>query len=81
MIKTWLATLQNQDTTNDFYDIAEETTEDGVGHADLNGLQGATARVIYQGGTYSHTTKETTTKEVTLGSGISISGAWNIQRD
>ena len=80
-IKTWLATLQNQDTTNDFYDIAEETAEDGVGHADLNGLQGATARVIYQGGTYSHTTKETTAKDVTIGSGLTVSGTWNIQRD
>ena len=45
-IKTWLATLSTQDTVNDFYDIAEETTADGTGHADLNGLQGATARVI-----------------------------------
>ena len=41
-----LATLQNQNTTTDFYDIAEETTANGNGHADPNGLQGATARVI-----------------------------------
>ena len=80
-IKTWLATLQNQDTTNDFYDTVEETAANGNGHADRNSLQGATARVIYQGGTFTHTTKETTTKPVTLGSGISITGAWNIQRD
>ena len=45
-IKTWLGTLQNQNTTTDFYDIAEETTANGNGHADPNGLQGATARVI-----------------------------------
>ncbi len=80
-IKTWLGTLQNQDTTNDFYDGTEDTGATDVGHSDLNKLQGATARVIYQGGTFSHTTKETTTKPVTLGSGISITGAWNIQRD
>ena len=80
-IKTWLATLQNQDTTNDFYDTAEETAANGNGHADRNSLQGATARVIYQGGTFTHTTKETTTKPVTLGSGIGLSGNWNIQRD
>ena len=80
-IKTWLATLQNQDTTNDFYDIAEETTANGNGHADLNGLQGATARVIYQGGTYSHTTKETTSKEVRLLPGIGITGSIQILRE
>jgi len=80
-IKTWLATLQNQDTTNDFYDIAEETTADGLGHADYNGLQGATARVIYQGGTYSHTTKETTSKEVRLPSSIGITGSLGILRE
>lgn len=80
-IKTWLATLQNQDTTNDFYDGVEDAGATDAGHGDYNKLQGATARVIYQGGTYSHTTKETTTKDVTLGSGISISGTWNIQRD
>ena len=80
-IKTWLATLQNQDTTSDFYDGTEDSGATDSGHSDLNKLQGATARVIYQGGTFSHTTKETTTKAVTLGSGISISGAWNIQRD
>ena len=80
-IKTWLATLQNQDTTNDFYDGVEDTGATDAGHSDYNKLQGATARVIYQGGTYSHTTKEITTKPVTLGSGISVTGAWNIQRD
>ena len=80
-IKTWLGTLQNQDTTNDFYDGTEDTGATDAGHSDLNKLQGATARVIYQGGTFTHTTKETTTKPVTLGSGISITGAWNIQRD
>ena len=80
-IKTWLATLSNQNTTNDFYDIAEETTADGSGHADLNGLQGATARVIYQGGNYSHTTKETTTKDVTFGNGLDIGGSFTLSRD
>ena len=80
-IKTWLATLSNQDTVNDFYDIAEETTADGTGHADLNGLQGATARVIYQGGTYSHTTKEITAKDITFGNGVDIGGSFNINRD
>ena len=80
-IKNWLATLQTQDTTNDFYDIPEETTANGTGHADLNGLQGATARVIYQGGTYGHTTKDTVVKDVSLGSGISLTGSINLTRD
>ena len=80
-IKTWLATLQNQDTTNDFYDGAEDTGANDTGHSDLNKLQGATARVIYQGGTFSHTTKETTTKDVEIGSGVQITGSFNIQRD
>ena len=80
-IKTWLGTLQNQDTTNDFYDIAEETTADGTGHADLNALQGATARVIYQGGTYSHTTKEITAKDVDFGNGVNITGSFGMTRD
>ena len=80
-IKTWLGTLDNQDTTNDFYDGVEDTGATDNGHSDLNKLQGATARVIYQGGTYSHTTKEITTKDVTLESGISISGSFDIQRD
>lgn len=80
-IKTWLSTLQNQDTTNDFYDGVEDTGATDAGHSDYNKLQGATARVIYQGGTFTHTTKETTTKDVTFGNGISITGAWNIQRD
>ena len=80
-IKTWLASLSNQDTTNDFYDGVEDAGADDTGHADVNKLQGAPARVIYQGGTYSHTTKETTVKEVTVGQGISISGTWNITRD
>ena len=73
--------MSNQDTVNDFYDIAEETTADGTGHADLNGLQGATARVIYQGGTYSHTTKEITAKDITFGNGVDIGGSFNINRD
>jgi len=80
-VKNWLATLQNQDTTNDFYDGVEDAGATDNGHGDYNKLQGATARVIYQGGTYSHTTKEITTKEVTLGNGIGITGTWNIQRD
>ena len=80
-IKTWLATLQNQDTVNDFYDGVEDAGATDNGHGDYNKLQGATARVIYQGGTYSHTTKEITTKEVTLGNGISITGSFDIQRD
>tara|TARA_B100000902_G_scaffold398205_1_gene464193 strand:+ start:1002 stop:3410 length:2409 start_codon:yes stop_codon:yes gene_type:complete len=80
-IKTWLGTLNVQDTTNDFYDGVEDTGATDAGHSDYNKLQGATARVIYQGGTFSHTTKETTTKDVTLGNGIGFSGAWNIQRD
>ena len=79
-IKTWLATLQNQNTTTDFYDIAEETTADGTGHEDLHGLQGATARVIYQGGTYGHSTKETTPKEIKLASSISITGSLGLTR-
>ena len=80
-IKTWLATLSNQDTVNDFYDGTEDTTATSSGHSDLNKLQGATARVIYQGGTYSHTTKETTTKDVTFGNGISITGSLGMTRD
>ena len=80
-IKTWLSTLNIQDTTNDFYDGAEDTTATSTGHADYNKLQGATARIIYQGGTYSHTTKPITAKDVTLGNGIGISGSFDIQRD
>jgi len=80
-IKTWLGTLQNQDTTNDFYDGTEDTGATDAGHSDLNKLQGATARVIYQGGTFSHTTKETTTKDVTFGNGISITGSLGMTRD
>ena len=80
-IKTWLATLQNQDTTNDFYDGVEDTGATDNGHSDLNKLQGATARVIYQGGTYSHTTKEITPVDVTLENGIGFSGSFDIQRD
>ena len=80
-IKTWLATLQNQNTTTDFYDIAEETTANGNGHADLNGLQGATARVIYQGGTYGHSTKEITAKDVDFGNGVNITGSFGMTRD
>ena len=79
-IKTWLATLQNQNTTTDFHDIAEETTADGTGHSDLNALQGATARVIYQGGTYGHSTKEITSKEIKLASSISITGSLGLTR-
>jgi len=80
-VKTWLATLQNQDTVNDFYDGTEDNGATDAGHSDFNKLQGSTARVIYQGGTYSHTTKEITKKDVTLGNGIGITGSWNIQRD
>ena len=80
-VKTWLATLQNQDTTNDFYDGVEDTGATDNGHGDYNKLQGATARVIYQGGTYSHTTKEITPVNVTLESGIELSGSLDIQRD
>ena len=80
-IKTWLATLQNQDTTNDFYDGVEDTGATDAGHGDYNKLQGATARVIYQGGTFSHTTKEITTKDVTFGNGISITGSLGMTRD
>jgi hypothetical protein len=80
-IKTWLGTLNVQDTTNDFYDGVEDTGATDSGHGDYNKLQGAAARVIYQGGTYGHTTKEITTKDVTLGNGIGISGSFNIQRD
>tara|TARA_B100001057_G_scaffold19520_1_gene18010 strand:+ start:1047 stop:3455 length:2409 start_codon:yes stop_codon:yes gene_type:complete len=80
-IKTWLGTLQNQDTTNDFYDGVEDSGATDAGHGDYNKLQGATARVIYQGGTYGHSTKEITAKDVTIDSGVSITGSWNIQRD
>ena len=79
-IKTWLGTLQNQNTTTDFYDIAEETTANGNGHADLNGLQGATARVIYQGGTYGHSTKEITSKDVEFSQGVVVSGSFTMSR-
>ena len=80
-IKTWLGTLQNQDTTNDFYDGVEDAGATDSGHGDYNKLQGATARVIYQGGTYGHSTKEITAKDITIDAGVSISGTWNIQRD
>ena len=79
-IKTWLGTLQNQNTSTDFYDIAEETTANGNGHADLNGLQGATARVIYQGGTYGHSTKEITSKDVEFSQGVVVSGSFTMSR-
>tara|TARA_B100001175_G_C19504080_1_gene639847 strand:- start:608 stop:3061 length:2454 start_codon:yes stop_codon:yes gene_type:complete len=80
-IKTWLATLQNQDTTNDFYDGAEDTGADDIGHSDVNKLQGSTPRVLYQGGTYSHTTKETTSKELKMSSSISITGSIGLSRE
>ena len=80
-IKTWLATLQNQDTTNDFYDDAELTDpNDTSGWYDWERLHGAPARVIYQGGTYGHTTKETTPKEIKLASSISITGSLGLTR-
>ena len=79
-IKTWLATLQNQDTTNDFFDDTEDTDPNSSGFNDYEKLQGATARVIYQGGTYGHTTKETTPKEIKLASSISITGSLGLTR-
>ena len=79
-IKTWLGTLQNQDTTNDFYDGVEDTGANDVGHSDLNKLQGATARVIYQGGTYGHSTKEITSKDVEFSQGVVVSGSFNMSR-
>ena len=80
-IKTWLATLQLQDTTNDFYDGVEDTGADDTGYSDVEKLQGAPARVIYQGGTYSHTTKETTSKELKMSSSISITGSIGLSRE
>ena len=80
-IKTWLASLTNQNTTTDFYDGTEDTGATDSGHSDLNKLQGATARVIYQGGTYSHSTKEITAKELSIGNGLDIGGTFDIQRD
>ena len=59
---------------------AEETTANGNGHADLNGLQGATARVIYQGGTYGHSTKEITSKDVEFSQGVVVSGSFTMSR-
>ena len=79
-VKTWLATLQNK-TGSDFYIGTEDTGPDDAGHADVNKIQGSTPRVIYQGGTFSHTTKETTTKDVTFGQGINITGSLGMTRD
>ena len=59
----------------------EDAGANDTGHSDLNKLHGATARVLYQGGTYSHTTKETTTKDVTFGNGISVTGSLGFTRD
>ncbi len=85
-VKAWLKTLYVHPTVDGnslqgFHDIAEETTSNGNGHADLNALQGADARIIYQGGTFSHTTKETTPKDLTLGNGIDFGGSIEITRD
>lgn len=85
-VKTWLATLQNQDTTNNFYDgevntVGEDTGVNDDGYEDVNKLHGATPRVIYQGGTYSHTTKETTPKELKMSSSISITGSIGLSRE
>ena len=75
-VKTWLGTLQNQ---SDMYDVAESTTPTATYY--VEGLHGATPRVIYQGGTYGHTTKETTIIPLQLSDGISISGSFDIERD
>ena len=85
-VKAWLKTLhvhttRDGNTLSGFHDIAEETTANGNGHADLNALQGAEARIIYQGGTFSHTTKEITTKDVTFGNGIGVTGSLGFSRD
>ena len=79
-IKTWLGTLQNQNTSTDFYDGIEDTGANDVGHSDLNKLQGATARVIYQGGTYGHSTKEITSKDVEFSQGVVVSGSFTMSR-
>ena len=75
-VKTWLGTLQNQ---TDMYDMAESTTPTATYY--VNGLHGADPRVIYQGGTYSQTTEETDTVDVNFGSGLTISGSIEIERD
>lgn len=75
-VKTWLGTLQNQ---TDMYNMTESITP--TANYYVEALHGATPRVIYQGGTYSHATKETTTEDCTLGSGVSISGSFEIERD
>ena len=75
-VKTWLGTLQNQ---SDMYDVAESTTPTATYY--VEGLHGATPRVIYQGGTYGHTTKETTIIPLRVAEGISISGSFDIERD
>ena len=76
----------NQDTTNNFYDgevntVGEDTGVNDDGYEDVNKLHGATPRVIYQGGTYSHTTKETTPKELKMSSSISITGSIGLSRE
>ena len=81
-IKTWLATLQNQDTTNDFYDGAEDTNPNSQGFNDYEKLQGATARVIYQGGTYGNTTpplSNTEEEKITISPGVGITGTIGIK--
>jgi len=75
-VKTWLGTLQNQ---SDMMDFAESTTPTATFY--VTGLHGATPRVIYQGGTYGHTTKENTIIPLQLSDGISISGSFDIERD
>ena len=80
-IRNWLGTLQTQNTTSDFYDGVEDAGANDTGHSDVNKLQGSIARVIYQGGTFTHTTKETTTKDLSFGSGVSISGTLDMSRD
>ena len=80
-VKTWLGTLQLQDTASDFYDGVEDTGPNDIGHSDVEKLQGAPARVIYQGGTYSHTTKEITPKELKMSSSISITGSIGLSRE
>ncbi len=85
-VKAWLKTLYVHPTVDGysvqgFHDAAEETTANGNGHADLYALQGAEARIIYQGGTFSETTKEITTKDVTFGNGIGVTGSLGFSRD
>lgn len=79
-VKNWLATLQNK-TSSEFYIGTEDTGPNDTGWADRNKIQGSTPRVIYQGGTFSHTTKETTIKDVTFGNGIGITGSLGFNRD